>query len=211
MRQVNAAFVFSALAASATAAGAATATYNVNTNTGSSPVLYTISVHDDAPNLLTFAVAVAAESVNNADIAALYFNFTAPGARSGYTAADFSGSAITKVRFDTSNVQAGDIGETFQFGLGIGKSGSGEDFYDSFAFTMNLRNGLTLADLDFFGVRGQSVGPDSSFGNPGEESSKTFVERGEDPVPAPLVPLPSGAGLAGLGLLVLGARRRRSL
>lgn len=211
MRSTHALLVLAAIAASATAAGAATATFNVNTNTGSSPVLYTISVHDNAPNLLTFAVAVAAESVNNADIAALYFNFDAPSPHSGYTASDFSGSAITKVRFNTSNVQAGNIGQSFQFALAIGKNGSGQDFYDSFAFTMNLRNGLTLADLDLFGVRGQSVGPGSSFGNPAGGSSKTFVERGEDPVPTPVVPLPTGAGLAGLGMLVLGARRRRSL
>lgn len=211
MRRLNDIIACAAIAASAATAGAATATYNVNTNTGDRPVLYTISVHNNTPNLLTFAVAVAAESVNNADIAALYFNFSVPGARAGYTAADFSGSAISKVRFNTSNVQAGNIGETFQFGLGIGRTGSGHDFYDSFSFTMNLRNGLTLNDLDFFGVRGQSVGPGSSFGDPDKASSKTFVERGEDPVPTPVVPLPTGAGLAGLGLLVLGARRRRGL
>lgn len=211
MRRFNEIIACAALAASATTAGAATATYNVNTNMGSSPVLYTISVHDNAPNLLTFAVAVAAASANNADIAALYFNFDAPSANSGYTASDFSGSAISKVRFNTNNVQAGNIGQSFQFALGIGRTGSGHDFYDSFSFTMNLRNGLTLDDLDFFGVRGQSVGPGSSFGDPDKGSSKTFVERGEDPVPTPVVPLPTGAGLAGLSMLVLGARRRRSL
>lgn len=194
---------------SAAAANAASVTFDLNTNTGSAPVLYSIVVHDNTPALLTFAVAVAAASPNNADIIGLYFNFDTAGANTGYTAADFSGAAITGFATNTSNVQGGNIGQSFQFGLAIGSPGAGSDFYDTFTFTMALKNGLTLGDLDLFGVRGSSVGSDSTFGNPGEESSKTFVERNE--TLTPVVPLPTGAGLAGLGLLVLGARRRRSL
>lgn len=194
---------------SAASANAAAVTFDINTNTGSAPVLYSIVVHDNTPALLTFAVAVAASSPNNADIVGLYFDFGAAGANAGYTVADFSGAAISGFAANTSNVQGGNIGQTFQFGLAIGTPGAGSDFYDTFTFTMALKNGLTLANLETFGVRGTSVAPDSTFGNPGEESAKTFVERNE--TLTPVVPLPTGAGLAGLGLLVLGARRRRSL
>lgn len=193
-------------------ATAATVVFDVNTNTGSDPMLYSVSVHDNAPGLLTFALTVAASSANNGDVAALYLNFDAVHAAAGYRASDFSGDAITRVRFNTSNVQAGNIGQEFQFGLGIGRTGSGHDFFDSFSFTMKLRNGLTLNDLALLGVRAQSVGPGSSFGDPAGGSAKTFVERGE-PIPEPnpvAVPLPTGAGLAGLGLLIAGTRRRRA-
>lgn len=195
---------------SAAAANAASVTFDINTNTGSAPVLYSIVVDDNTPALLTFAVAVAGTSPNNADIVGLYFDFGAAGANAGYTLADFSGAAISRFAANTSNVQGGNIGQTFQFGLGIGTPGAGSDFYDTFTFTMALKNGLGLDDLESFGVRGMSVGEDATFGNPGEESSKTFVERNDELTPVP-VPLPTGAGLAGLGMLVLGARRRRSL
>lgn len=197
--------------AAASAAHGATVVFDVNTNTGSESMLYSVTVHDNTPSLLTFALVVADASANNGDVAALYLNFDAPNANAGYSAGDFSGAAITSVRFNTSNVQGGNIGQTFQFGLGIGRTGSSQDFFDSFTFTMALKNGLTLDDLALLGVRAQSVGPDAAFGNPGEGSSKTFIERGDpegDPTPNP-VPLPTGAGLAGLGLLIAGARRRR--
>lgn len=196
---------------SAAAAHGATVHFNVNTNTGSEAMLYSVTVHDNTPNLLTFAVAVADSSPNNGDIVGFYMNFGVANANTGYGLSDFSGSAITKLQLNSSNVQGGGLGQAFQFGLGIGSVGAAADFYDSFTFTMNLKNGLTLADLDLIGVRAMSVSPDATWANPGEGSSKTFVERGEDPVPTPVVPLPTGAGLAGLGLLVIGARRRRSL
>ncbi len=181
--------------------------FDLNTNTGSAPVDYSITVTDNTPGYFHFAVEVASSSTNNADIVALYFDFSTAGANSGYSSADFSGSAITNVAFNSSNVQNGNIGQSFQFALAIGTPGAGNDFYDSFTFDMFVRNGLTLADLDMFGVRGTSVGVGSSQSNPGGESSKTFVEF--DPNQTPMVPLPSGAGLTCAALLAAGARRRR--
>lgn len=191
-------------------AGAAAVVFDVNTNTGSDPVLYSITVNDDTTGLLTFAVDVAAASVNNADVVALYFDFDVAGATAGYSASDFFGAPVTKVKFNSSNAQAGNIGQVFQFALAIGTPGASGDFYDSFTFSMNIRNGLTLGDLALFGVRGQSVGAGSTQADPGEGSSKTFVEPGEPQSPPVPVPLPSAAGLAIAGL-ALTARRRRPL
>lgn len=197
------------VAAVSSGALAATVTFDTNTNTGDAPVLYSITVNDDTAGYFHFAVEVAAASPNNADIAALYFDFSQANAYAGYSASDFTGDAISKVRFNSSNVQAGNIGKAFQFALAIGANGSGSDFYDSFEFTMAIRNGLELGDLALFGVRAQSVGANASWANPGEASSKTFVGPGQNSVTTP-VPLPSAAGLAGVGMVALGARRRRA-
>lgn len=194
----------------AAVASAATVHFNVNTNTGDSPVDYNIVVNDDTAGYFHFAVEVAASSPNNGDVSAIYFDFSQANAYSGYSASDFSGSAITDVEFDSRNVQTGNIGQKFQFALAIGAPGSGSDFYDSFTFSMAVRNGLVLADLDMFGVRAQSVGAGASWANPGGNSSKTFVGPGQPPLDATPVPLPTASGLAGLGLVALAARRRRA-
>lgn len=204
--------LFAALMAGlASPATAGVVMYNINTNTGSDEVMYDILVSDDTPGVFDFQVSISDGSPMGGDVVALYFDFVNADANDGYGASDFSGDAITGVDFDTRNVQNGNIGRRFQFGLAIGTPGAGRDFYDAFSFTMDIRNGLGLDDLSLFGVRGTSVGVGADANNPGNGSAKTFVEQGQVP-PAQQIPLPTSAGLAMTGAaFVCGSRRRRVL
>jgi len=194
-----------AMLACAFVANAGSVTFNVNTNTGSDDMEYEIVVDDNTAGLFTFAVSVANSSPNNGDVCALYFDMFDADAEVGYSGANFYGAAVTNVEFNTQNAQGGNIGQEFQFAISIGETGSGNDFYDSFTFSMDVLNGLTLSDFALFAVRGQSVGPNSTPQNPGDGSSKTFVRVGDPPV----IPLPTGAALAGVGLGIAAFRRRR--
>ena len=178
---------------------------------GAEPVDYTVCLLlEDDPNDTFFTVSaeVAATSPNIADIVAVYLsvdNDPLPD----FIAADFtsvSGGPITGFASDTSNVQAGNIGQVFDIGLAIGSTGlaGGTDDFQSTVFTM-ARKGLTLDDFTMFGIRGSSVGPADMPGGEREESAKeissiTFIPAG-DPIPAPAA--------AGMGLVALAGLMRR--
>ena len=204
--------LFTALLAPSALGG--TVLFAENTNRTRHEVMYEIFVSDDREGFLDFDVSVADDSPNNADIVALYFSFNVHNAERGYRSSDFTSESITDIEFNTRRVQSGNIGRHFDFGLAIGTPGAGHDFYDSFSFSMNVRNGLSLDDLMLFGVRGTSVGYESSHHHhhSGSGSAKTFVGY-TGPVSLPnAIPLPSGAALtlAGLGF-VTGTRRRQSV
>jgi hypothetical protein len=182
--------------------------YDDNTNTGDDEVLYEILVSDDRPGVFDFEVSFADDSPMTGDIVALYFDFDLDGANEGYSPSDFQGDAITDVDFDTKNVQNGNIGQRFQFGLAIGTPGAGRDFYDAFSFSMNIRNDLLLGDLDMFGVRSTGVGLGASEDEPGNGSGKTFVEQGVFSG-ATQIPMPTSAGLAVGGIALICAYRRQ--
>lgn len=145
------------------------------------------------------------DPVNTADLAAVYFDIGG-SFPTGMTVG--SEPIVTGFRFDTSNVQAGNIGQTFDIGIAIGKTGSGSDFYNSFTFDVL---GTDLDVTDFFGqtfaVRGQTVGPPTAI-----ERALSSKQYGKAPTavdPVTPVPVPAAAWMLLAGLAGLGALSRR--
>ncbi len=194
-----------ALFASTALTEAATLSFTLDDQQGSASSIADV-VLTDISGGVNFSFVVN-DPTNTADAAAVYFDI------SGYTFSDLSFSSapgvITGTDGPTSNIQAGNIGQTFDVGVAIGNTGSGSGFFDSFDFD------VLATDLDIsaffdqtFALRGQTVGPAP---NGGQDSSKQFgvAGSGPDTPPAP-VPLPAAGWLllAGLGGLAAARRKR---
>ncbi len=200
------------LLAVGTGASAATVSFTLDNNTGTSSLVTDVTLEDVAGGV-KFNYMVNDPS-NTGDIIAAYLGFA--GAVPGDLTVDgysipfgegvYAGTVVTEAEFNTSNVEAGNIGQSFDLGLQIGETGSGSDFYDSFTFTLF---GTDLDISDFFGqtfaIRGQSVGCCEP-PNQGGGSAKVFGTVPNTP-DTPAVPLPAAAWLLAGGLSGLGALR----
>jgi hypothetical protein len=186
-------------------ASAATLTVDMNQKNGSAAMPATI-VLEDIDGGVRFNVKLDTINALSGDIVAVYADVLGdPG--------DFAISSIgpnppvTAHGFDTKNIQAGNIGQKFDFAFAIGETGlkGGADQYQDFSFVVR-GTGLDVTDFlgQTFALRGQSIGANGA-------SAKQFGLAGTtvdiiDPVPVP------GAGLLLLGGLgaFAAARRKRS-
>ena len=204
MRSLVRGTALAALVCVPVSAGAVTVSFDLTTTNGSQSSDTRVTLLDVAGGVkFTYEVIEAGTS---ADIAAVYFNVIGDGPASAAAFTVSPSSVVTAKAVDTSNVAAGNIGQTFDFGLAIGQTGSGSDFFNSFMFTV-LMDGLDVTDFlgQTFAVRGQSIGANRN------GSSKEF---GTAPLTVPqteVIPLPASlplllGGLGGLGML--GRRRR---
>ncbi|PTW52051.1 VPLPA-CTERM sorting domain-containing protein [Rhodovulum kholense] len=206
-------FLISAAAAgfiaAASAGSAATISFDLADQRGSDPMKTTVTLEDVAGGVkMSFLVT---DSVNQGDIAAVYFDLGGDGSVDSIKWTDLG--PTLGFATDTKNAQAGNIGAEFDIGIAIGAVGSSGDFYNSFSF---LVYGADLDVTDFIGqsfaVRGQTVGPCANPGPAqcsGNGSSKVFGTVPElQPDPAP-VPLPAAGGLLLAGLAGFGALRRK--
>ncbi|MFV0358624.1 VPLPA-CTERM sorting domain-containing protein [Tropicimonas sp.] len=198
-----------AAAMTASAASALTVSFSLDDARGSVPMPTNVTLEDVAGGV-KFSYAVDS-SVVEGDVVAVYFNLLGDLPLS-YSFEELApdDSFITAQATNTSNVQAGNIGEVFDFGLAIGTTGlkGGSDQYLSFSFTM-FASDLDVTDFygQTFAARGQSIGQNG-------DSAKQFGVAPTAPGgPSSEVPLPAAGWLlvSGMGGLVALGRRRKSL
>lgn len=167
---------------------------------GSDHVDYVVSIDDLTTGFFNINVTIADTSPNQGDILGIGFDLSYQ-----VTAADISGSDITKIGFNTLNNHDGNnfngsgaslfSGGSADILLTIGNSGSGSDFITSTQFVIaSLGNSLENA-FSLFGVRAQSVGANGSGSSKDIAITSTYDGA---PVPVPAAVWFLGSGLVGL-------------
>ncbi|MEW9920309.1 VPLPA-CTERM sorting domain-containing protein [Marimonas sp. MJW-29] len=143
---------------------------------------------------------------NDGDVIAVYFNLLPPFTYSDLTIANIG--PVTGSAGNTSNIQGGNIGQTFNVGVAIGTTGEGSgDVYAAFDFdVLGSASGVDLTIAAFFNqtfaARGGSIGL-------GEDSAKQFGTAGSGGDGQTPIPLPAAGWMLISGLAGLFALRRR--